>query len=119
MPSKPLRCATAAVFAACLALPLAASAQNANHPPTAHQRADTLKSPPRDSKVIGGMQRGTDAAGRGIDRADDAARRGISSGSERASRPIRNFGESLGRKLPGGGQGHGAAPAVGPQSTSP
>ena len=110
-------CAGVAALAAWLALPMAASAQNANDPPTA-QRAHTLKSPPRDSKVLGGIQRGTDAAGRGIDRADSATRRGVGNTSERASRPVRNFGESLGRKLPGG-QGRGGPPSVGPQGSAP
>ncbi|OUM01545.1 hypothetical protein [Variovorax sp. JS1663] len=109
--------ASAAVLAACLALPSAASAQNANEPPTT-QRAHTLKSPPRDSKVLGGIQRGTDAAGRSIDHADSATRRGVNNTSERASRPIRNFGESLGRKLPGG-SGRSSQPNVGPQGSAP
>jgi cytochrome c556 len=109
--------ASAAVLAACLVLPAAASAQNANDPPTA-QRAHTLKSPPRDSKVLGGIQRGTDAAGRSIDHADAATRRGVNNTSERASRPIRHFGESLGRKLPGG-TGRSAPPKVGPQGNAP
>ena len=112
-----LNLASAAVLAACLALPMTASAQNANDPPTT-RRAHTLKSPPRDNKVIGGIQRGTDAAGRGIDRADSATRRGVNNASERASRPIRNFGESLGRKLPGG-SGRSAPPNVGPQGSAP
>ena len=112
MPIKPLSCACAAALAAWLALPMAASAQNANDPPAA-QRAHTLKAPPQNGKVLGGIQRGSDAAGRGIDHADSATRRGIGNASERASRPIRNFGESLGRKLPGG-QGRSAQPVVGP-----
>ncbi|GAA4343183.1 hypothetical protein GCM10023165_25380 [Variovorax defluvii] len=115
---KPMTASTAAaVFVVCLALPHAASAQNANNPPTT-QPARTLKPPPRDNKVLGGIQRGTDAAGRSIDHADAATRRGVSNTSERASRPIRNFGESLGRKLPGG-TGHGAPPKVGPQGNAP
>ena len=116
MTIKPLLCASAAL-AACLTLPVPASAQNANDPPTA-QRAHTLKSPPQNNKVLGGIQRGSDAAGRSIDHADSATRRGVSNTSERASRPIRNFGESLGRKLPGG-HGRSAPPSVGPQGSAP
>ena len=94
-----------------------ASAQNANDPPTT-QRAHTLKSPPRDSKVLGGVQRGTDAAGRGIDHADAATRRGVNNTSDRASRAVRNLGGSPGRKLPGG-TGRSAPPKVGPQGSAP
>jgi hypothetical protein len=118
MSIKPLSCACAVSLAAWLALlPLAAAAQNANDPPTA-QRAHTLKSPPQNGKVLGGIQRGTDAAGRSIDHADSATRRGVNNTSERASRPIRHFGESLGRKLPGGNR-RGAPPSVGPQGSAP
>ena len=59
----------------------------------------TLKSPPRDNKVIGGIERGAHAAGRGIDRAGSATERGVNNVSERASRPVRRVGESFGRKL--------------------
>lgn len=117
MPIKPLSCACAAALAAWLALPMAASAQNANDPPAA-QRAHTLKAPPQNGKVLGGIQRGSDAAGPSIDHADSATRRGVNNASERASRPVRNFGESLGRKLPGG-QGRSAQPAAGPQGNAP
>jgi hypothetical protein len=117
MSIKPLSCACAAALAAWFVLPMAASAQNANDPPTA-QRAHTLKAPPQNGKVLGGIQRGSEAAGRSIDHADSATRRGIGNASERASRPVRNFGESLGRKLPGG-RGRSAQPAVGPQGTAP
>ena len=117
MSIQPLSSACAVLIAAWLALPMAASAQNANDPPTT-QRAHTLKSPPQNNKVLGGIQRGADAAGRSIDHADAATRRGVNNTSERASRPIRNFGESLGRKLPGG-HGRSAPPAVGPQGSAP
>ncbi|VTU14878.1 hypothetical protein H6CHR_00045 [Variovorax sp. PBL-H6] len=117
MPIKHCTYACAAALAAWLALPTTASAQNGNDPPAA-QRAHTLKPPPQNGKVLGGIHRGSDAAGRGIDHADSATRRGIGNASERASRPIRNLGESLGRKLPGG-QGRGAQPSVGPQGTAP
>ena len=115
MSIKAVSCACA--LAAWLAVPTTASAEDANDPPTV-RRAQTLKSPPRNNKVLGGIERGTDAAGRGIDRADSATRRGVDNASERASRPIRNFGESLGRKLPGG-QGRSGPPPVGPQGSSP
>jgi hypothetical protein len=117
MSIKPLSCACAAALAAWFVLPMAASAQNANDPPTA-QRAHTLKAPPQNGKVLGGIQRGSEATGRSIDHADSATRRGVGNASERASRPVRNFGESLGRKLPGG-RGRSAQPAVGPQGTAP
>lgn len=105
-----LRLAAAASLAALMLLP-AASVQA--------QRAHTLKSPPRDSKVIGGVQRGTNAAGRGIDRADDATRRGVDKVSQRASRPVRNVGEAFGRKLAPGSSGRAAPPPVGPQGNAP
>jgi hypothetical protein len=93
--------------ALCLALaaPFGAMAQGAD-------------APPREGKVMGGVERGSNAAARGVTRADNATRRGVSSVSERASRPVRNVGESIGRKLPGGTR-HPAPPAVGPQSTTP
>jgi hypothetical protein len=105
----------ALAFAAMLALPVAASAQSADNPPKA-QRANTLKNPPRDNKVLGGIERGSDAAGRGIDRAGNATERGVNNASERASRPVRRVGEAFGRKL---GGGHAAPPPVGPQGSAP
>jgi len=96
---------------------LAAAAQSADSPPRA-KRAHTHKPPPRDGKVLGSVQRGSDAAGRGVDRAGDATRRGVDNVSARASRPVRNAGESLGRKVPGGTR-HPAPPPVGPQSNVP
>ncbi|MBS78032.1 hypothetical protein [Variovorax sp.] len=114
-----LRLAAAASLAALMLLPAASvQAQSADNPPRA-QRAHTLKSPPRDSKVIGGVQRGTNAAGRGIDRADDATRRGVDKVSQRASRPVRNVGEAFGRKLAPGSSGRAAPPPVGPQGNAP
>lgn len=110
--------ALAALISAALALPLAAQAQSSDNPPQA-ERARTLKSPSRKGKVVGGMQRGTDAAGRGIDRGDAAARRGISRGSESASRPVRRVGEAFGRKLAPGSSGRAAPPPVGPQGNAP
>jgi hypothetical protein len=110
--------AAAASLAALMLLPAAAvQAQSADNPPRA-QRAHTLKPPPRDSKVIGGVQRGTNAAGRGIDRADDATRRGVDNVSQRASRPVRNVGEAFGRKLAPGSSGRTAPPPVGPRPKS-
>ena len=59
----------------------------------------TLPAPPHDNKVLGGIERGADATGRGIDRAGNATERGVNNVSERASRPVRRVGESFGRKL--------------------
>lgn len=105
-----------AVAAAAFVLPGAAAAQSTDNPPQV-QPAQTLKAPPRDSKVIGGMERGTNAAGRGIGRAENATRRGVNNASERASQPVRRVGEAFGRKL--GGSGHAEPPPVGPQSGAP
>jgi hypothetical protein len=111
--------ALAAASAALLLLPAAAvHAQSADNPPKA-QRAHTLKAPPRNSKVVSGVQRGTNAAGRGIDRADAATRRGVNNVSARASRPVRNVGEAFGRKLAPGSSGRAAPPPVGPQGNAP
>ena len=105
--------------AAFLLLPTAVvHAQSADNPPRA-QRAHTLKAPPRDSKVVSSVQRGTNAAGRGIDRADNATRRGVNNVSARASRPVRNVGEAFGRKLAPGSSGRAAPPPVGPQGNAP
>jgi len=106
---------SAAVLGA--ALPAAAQPEG-NDPPRA-QRAHTLKPPAQDGKVVGGMKRGTDAAGRGIDRAEDATRRGINRGAEAASAPIRRVGEAFGRKLAPGSSGHATPPATGPQGNGP
>ena len=111
--------AFALAAAAFLLLPTAAvHAQSADNPPRA-QRAHTLKAPPRDSRVVSGVQRGTNAAGRGIDRADRATRRGVGYVSEKASRPVRNVGESFGRRLAPGSSGRAAPPPVGPQGNAP
>lgn len=89
------------------ALSLAALALPAGAQPTQpSDRAQTLPHASTDGKVLGGMKKGADAAGRGMDRAGDATLRGVNKASESASRPIRNFGEWLGGKLergPGGG----------------
>jgi len=108
------------VLAAAFLLPPTAAvhAQSADNPPKA-ERAHTLKSPPRDSKVVSSVQRGTNAAGRGIDRAEDATRRGVNNVSARASRPVRNVGEAFGRKLAPGSSGRAAPPPVGPQGNAP
>lgn len=110
-------CAALLALAAALAMPSGASAQSADNPPKA-QRAHTLKSPPRNNKVLSGVERGADATGRGIDRAGQATERGVNNVSERASRPVRNLGERIGRKL-GSTGGHAGAPTVGPQGNSP
>lgn len=114
----PTRSGPALLVAAVLALPLCALAQNTDEPPHA-RRAHTLKSPPRDNKVLHGVQRGADATGRGIDRAGKATERGVSNVSERASRPVRNLGERIGRKLAPGSSGHPGTPPVGPQGNAP
>lgn len=114
-PSRQHALACVALGAA-LALPAFASAQSADDPPKA-QRAHTLKAPPHGSKVLGGVERGTDAAGRGIERADNATRRGVDHTAERASRPVRRVGEALGRRL--GARGPSSPPAVGPQGNQP
>jgi hypothetical protein len=106
-------------MAAALWLPAgAAQAQSADNPPKA-QRAHTLKSPSRSGKVVGSVQRGTNAAGRGIDHADAATRRGVNNVSEKASRPVRRVGEAFGRKLSPGSSGRAAPPSVGPQGNAP
>lgn len=96
----------AAAFCMALALPFAADAQRNDNPP------------PRKGTVMNSVERGSDAAARGVNRADKATRRGVADVSERASRPVRNVGESIGRKLPGGTR-HPAPPPVGPQSNTP
>ncbi len=68
---------------------------------------------------MGSVQRGANAAGRGIDRADAATRRGVNNVSEKASRPVRNVGEAFGRKLSPGSSGRAAPPPVGPQGNAP
>ena len=108
----------AVAMAAALWLPVAAQAQSADNPPKA-QRAHTLKQPARGGKVVGSVQRGTNAAGRGIDRADAATRRGVNNVFEKASRPVRNVGEAFGRKLSPGSSGRAAPPPVGPQGSAP
>lgn len=97
----------------------AAAPPDGNDPPQAHQRAHTLKPPAQDGRVVGGVRRGTDAAGRGIDRAEDATRRGINRGAEAASAPIRRVGEAFGRKLAPGTSGRPTPPATGPQGNGP
>ncbi|MBT2335781.1 hypothetical protein J7E49_17935 [Variovorax paradoxus] len=109
----------AACGAALLLLSAAAvHAQSADSPPQA-QPAHTLKPPPQGSKVVNSVQRGTNAAGRGIDRAEGATRRGVNNVSEKASRPVRRVGESFGRKLAPGSSGRTAPPPVGPQGNAP
>ena len=109
---------TGAALAACLSLlTTAVHAQNANNPPEA-QRAHTLQSPPHHNRVVSSVQRGTNAAGRGVNHADSATRRGVANVAEKASRPVRRFGDAIGRRL-GPGPNSGAAPAVGPQGNAP
>lgn len=109
---------------AALMLGAAGAAAWAQDPAVAAEQpraAQTLKKPATDGKVLGGVQRGTDAAGRGIDRAGDAALGGVNRASESASRPIRRAGDWLGGKLergPGGGRARTDA-AAGPQGNGP
>ncbi|VTU12805.1 hypothetical protein SRS16CHR_00044 [Variovorax sp. SRS16] len=110
------RAAVCISLGAALMLPVLAVAQSADNPPKA-QRAHTLKAPPRHGKVLGGIEHGADAAGRGIDRAGDATRRGVDNTAERASRPLRRVGEAFGRKL--GARGPSGPPPVGPQGNLP
>jgi hypothetical protein len=117
-PRNPTRSGPALLVVAMLALPLGAFAQSNDDPPQG-RRSHTLKSPPRDNKVLHGVQRGADATGRGIDRAGNATERGIGHVSERASRPVRDLGERIGRKLGPGSSGHPGAPPVGPQGNAP
>lgn len=98
--------ATALCFAL-LALP--AAAQPGQEP----QRAQTFPQPSTGGKVLGGMKKGTDAAGRGMDRAGSATLNGVNRASESASRPIRNFGEWLGGKLPQGPARNSTDPSSG------
>ncbi|MDM0075356.1 hypothetical protein QTH90_13230 [Variovorax sp. J2P1-59] len=72
-----------------------------------------------DSKVLGGIERGADATGRGIERAGNATRRGVDTTAERASAPVRRWGESLGRKLSPHSGARPSAPAIGPQGNTP
>ncbi|MET3392901.1 hypothetical protein ABIC33_003568 [Variovorax sp. 1140] len=116
--SVPLHASLAVAMSAMLCLPGLAQAQSADNPPKAH-RAHTLKSPSRGGKVVGSVQRGTNAAGRSIDRADSATRRGVNNVSEKASRPVRRVGEAFGRKLSPGSSGRAAPPSVGPQGSAP
>lgn len=73
----------------------------------------------KDSKVLSGIGRGADAAGRGIAHGADATRRGVDHTAERASAPVRRWGEALGRKITPKGSQHPAAPVIGPQGNAP
>ena len=95
----------AALSLAALALP--AGAQPTQQP----ERAQSIPHASTDGKVLGGMKKGTDAAGRGMDRAADATLNGVNKASESASRPIRRFGEWLGGKLEHSPGRNASAPA--------
>jgi hypothetical protein len=110
------RAAACAALGTALLLPVFAIAQSADNPPKT-RRTHTLKAQPHNSKVLGGIEHGADAAGHGIDRAGDATRRGVDNTAERASRPLRRVGEAFGRKL--GGHGQSSPPPVGPQGNLP
>jgi len=105
-PGARLLCAAFALAGAITALPI--SAQGA-------QSRATVK----DSQVLNGIERGSDAAGRGIGRGADATRRGVDHTAERASAPVRRWGEALGRKITPRGSHGSTSPAVGPQGNSP
>ena len=105
-------------FAVAGALSHAAFAQGADNAPTPAKSHSAAK-PAHNSKVLSGIERGTDAAGHGIERGASATRRGVDSTAERASAPVRRWGESLGRKITPHGASHAAAPAVGPQGNAP
>lgn len=93
---------TLAVALSLSALAVPAAAQPTQQP----DRAQTIPHASTNGKVLGGVKKGTDAAGRGMDRAGDATLSGVNKASESASRPVRKFGEWLGTKLergPGGG----------------
>lgn len=97
------------------AMPAPAGADQAPAAPPAQQQGK----PVAGNKTLGGIQRGTDAAGRSIDRAGEATLRGVNNAAEGASRPIRRFGEFLGSKLekaPGGGN---RQPAASPHGEGP
>ncbi len=115
---RTVRASFALAMCTALCLPMGAQAQSADNPPKA-QRAHTLKSPSRGGNVVGSVQRGTNAAGRGVNRADAATRRGVNNVSEKASRPVRRVGEAFGRKLSPGSSGRSSPPAVGPQGHAP
>lgn len=117
----PIRTRTTRLGAACAVLGAAAfllpwAAHGAQSPPAKQQPAGA---PAHDSKVLGGIERGADATGRGIARGADATRRGVDHTAERASAPVRRWGEALGRKITPHGGSRPAAPAVGPQGNSP
>ncbi|MGO4393534.1 hypothetical protein AB4Z46_19455 [Variovorax sp. M-6] len=116
----PIRTRTIFLVAACAVLGAAAllplAAQGAESPPA---KPHAAKAPAHDSKVLGGIERGADATGRGIARGADATRRGVDHTAERASAPVRRWGEALGRKITPHAGSKPAAPAVGPQGNSP
>jgi hypothetical protein len=101
------------------ALSHAAFAQSADNPQKAGHSHSTAKSAAHNSKVLSGIERGTNAAGHGIESGASATRRGVDNTAERASAPVRRWGESLGRKITPHGASHTAAPSVGPQGSAP
>ena len=112
---------SAHVLAACLvfsALPCAALAQGSSEPAPksgTYSHATTT----HGNKVLDGIGRGTDAAGRGIEHGAGATRRGVDHTAERASAPVRRWGEALGRKISPYGASHSTAPSTGPQASAP
>jgi hypothetical protein len=113
------RATTTLALVVAAALTQTAFAQNADSPPQPKRSHAAAKAAPHDSKVLNGIERGTDAAGHGIERGASATRRGVDNTAERASAPVRRWGEALGRKITPHGAGYAAAPSTGPQGTAP
>jgi hypothetical protein len=104
------------------ALPCAALAQETSEAApraSTHSHATAKPATHSGNKVLDGIGRGTDAAGRGIAQGSDATRRGVDHTAERASAPVRRWGEALGRKISPYGASHAAAPSTGPQASAP
>jgi len=116
---------SARLLAACLvfsAVPCAALAQDSSEAApkaSSHSHAAAKPATHSGNRVLDGIGRGTDAAGRGIAHGADATRRGVDHTAERASAPVRRWGEALGRKISPYGASHAAAPSTGPQASAP
>ena len=113
------RATTTLAFVVAGALSQAAVAQSADSPPTARHSHSATKPAAHNSKVLSGIERGTDAAGHGIERGASATRHGVDNTAERASAPVRRWGEALGRKITPHGANYAAAPSYGPQGSAP
>lgn len=113
------RAITTLVFVVAGALAQTAFAQSSDNPPQPKHSHSKAKAAPHDGKVLGSIERGTDAAGHGIERGASATRRGVDNTAERASAPVRRWGEALGRKIAPYGAGYAGAPSTGPQGNAP